>query len=92
MNSLSNASRHVEQDSPASAEQIILRTVDAVAKQLSVSRSKVYALIDSGKLAAHRLPAIRVSDDQIQEFLDGCRSQPPSSLPRTQTIKLKHLR
>ena len=70
-------------------------TVEAVAKQLKVSRSKVYALIQAGKLAAHRLPAIRVANQDLAEFLGTCRTDSPpieSIWMQPRQIKLKHLR
>lgn len=89
----SHAPHEAEQVAPATPENIVaLHTVEEVASQLRVSRSKIYALIESGRLTAHRLPAIRVSDDDLQEFLGECRSSSRQTLPRTQTIKLKHLR
>lgn len=64
-----------------------------VARQLNLSRSKIYGLIARGELTVHRLPAIRVSQEDLSEFLTTCRSQKsPRSGRRPVMIKLKHLR
>ena len=89
-----NAQRPDSQEaSTRIAGAVGLFTVDEVARQLNVSRSKIYGLIARGDLTVHRLPAIRVSQDDIQEFLAGCRSQRsrPNG-PRPSMVQLKHLR
>jgi excisionase family DNA binding protein len=75
-----------------SAQDALLLTVNDVARRLRVSRSKVYALIESGRLAAHRLPAIRVTQIDLDHFLNGCRHSPRSEEPAIRTVKLRHLR
>lgn len=93
MGSSSNAPRPGFEDAPAERPgAIALYTVDEVAQQLRVSRSKIYGLIARGKLNVHRLPAIRVSQQDIQEFLEGSRSQYRPAVFRSATIRLKHLR
>jgi excisionase family DNA binding protein len=84
-----HASPHV---SSVTSESLTLLTVDDVARQLNVSRSKIYGLIARGDLTVHRLPAIRVSHEQIREFLDGCQSRSGPSNPSPSTIRLKHLK
>ncbi len=70
-----------------------LLTVDEVAGQLNVSRSKIYGLIARGELTVHRLPAIRVSQEDLCEFLASCRRpKSPRNGPGPRMIKLKHLR
>lgn len=57
-------------------------TVPEVAERLRVAVSTVYALVESGKLGAFRIGpndgAIRVSEEQLQVYLDACRSLPHS--------------
>lgn len=74
------------------AKTTVLFTVDEVAQQLRVSRSKIYGLIAQGKLSVHRLPAIRISQANIRELLDSSRSGYRSAIPRPTTTRLKHLR
>lgn len=70
--------------------------VRAVAERLSCSPATVYALIASGKLRHYRIGtgrgAIRVSEDQIAEFLSGAEAKPvtPSS-PVHRPVRLRHL-
>lgn len=51
-----------------------------LADRLNVSLSTVYGLIESGKLACHRIGcgrgAVRVSEDDLTEYLESCRSKP----------------
>ncbi len=78
-----------------------LMKISEVAARLSVSMSFVYARIADGSLPHYVLGngqgAIRVSDEQIQEYLESRerggeppheRSQPPSPAAR---VPLKHL-
>ena len=62
-------------------------TVKEVAEKLNVSAQCVYALIDAGKLIAHRIGlgrgTIRVSEDDLQAYLDESRGD---------SIKTNHLR
>ena len=72
----------------------MLRVSD-VAKRLSLSVSKVYELVDRKQLAHHKIGgAIRVSEQQLAEFLDqtrqerGATERPTRRLPRP---RLRHL-
>jgi len=76
-------------------------TVKQVAESLSVSATCVYQLIAQGKLACHRIGigrgAIRVSREDLTEFVNGCRREErreePLSLPSTgRQSRFKHLR
>ena len=76
-------------------------TVREVAHQLHVSPSCIYQLIESGKLAHHRIGtgrgAIRVSDSDLQKYLLSCRqehshSETPQRHPLKQRTTLKHLK
>lgn len=67
-------------------------TVKQVAEKLNCSVSHVYALVDAGELKCHRIgmgkrAGIRVSDGQLQEFLQGSEGTPLPSSP----LKLKNL-
>jgi excisionase family DNA binding protein len=88
-----NGSHVMQHASSVTPEAVALFTVDDVARQLKLSRSKIYGLIAQGKLPVHRLPAIRVSQQDLHEFLAGCRShrsQPSDS--KVLPVRLKHLR
>lgn len=74
-----------------------LLTVQEAAVRLKVSKSSVYALIDSGQLACHRIGmrrgTIRVSEQDLDAFLEACHvgvlEQQPSASGRK--LKLKHI-
>ncbi len=57
-------------------------TVPEVAERLRVAVSTVYALVENGKLGAFHIGpndgAIRVSELQLQAYLDACCSHPQS--------------
>jgi excisionase family DNA binding protein len=69
--------------------------VSQVAKLLNCSVSTAYQLIETGKLGHHRCPGVRVSDEQIKDYLDATRREPQERTtarrrPARQT--LKHIR
>jgi len=70
--------------------------VKQVAERLSLSESKVYELVEQGKLGHHRMDgAIRVSEEQIAEYLDETRREPAAPRERKTTgsrPKLTHVR
>lgn len=50
--------------------------VSEVAIRLNLSVSKVYELIEKGRLGHHRMDgAIRVSEEQVEEYLDLTRRE-----------------
>ncbi|MBI1313268.1 helix-turn-helix domain-containing protein [bacterium] len=59
-----------------------MMTIHEVAERLRVAISTVYALVESGKLGAFRIGpnegAIRVSEQQLETYLESCRSLPQS--------------
>ena len=69
--------------------------VSQVAKRLNLSGSKVYELIEQGKLFHHRMGgAIRVSEEQLQRFLEETkreRSPSENRQPRARVRTFKHL-
>jgi len=71
-------------------------TVVEVADYLRVSRTCVYQLIESGKLACHRIGvgrgAIRVTQGDLDEFILGCRREPGENVASRPVKRLKHLK
>ncbi|MCR9200204.1 MAG: helix-turn-helix domain-containing protein [Planctomycetaceae bacterium] len=72
-------------------------TVSAVAERLSVSASLVYQMIESGKLAHHRIGTgrgtIRISETDLESYLAESHHelQPPAT-KRARKARLKHIR
>ncbi len=71
----------------------MLKVAD-VAQRLNCSVAKIYQLIESKRLPHYRCPTIRVSEDQLAEYLASCSvavgvSRSPPKSPR---MKLKHIR
>jgi excisionase family DNA binding protein len=70
--------------------------VEQTAKRLNVSTATIYGLVNSGQLRCHRIGTgrgvIRVSEDNIREFLASSQSQtsvPPSA---SATKKFRNLK
>ena len=66
--------------------------VSQVAKLLNCSVSTTYQLIETGKLGHHRCPGVRVSDEQLQDYLESTRRGPQERFatkrrPARQTLK-----
>lgn len=54
----------------------MLLKVREVARRLNLSVSKVYALLDQGKLPHHRIDAaIRVSEQQLADYLEATKRE-----------------
>lgn len=77
----------------------MLLTVQEVAERLSISRAAAYQLVDSGKLAHHRIGVgrgvIRVSEEDLSLYLESCRRAPAEKapqLPVVPPVRLKHVR
>jgi excisionase family DNA binding protein len=48
--------------------------VAEVAERLKISSAKVYALVEKGSLPHFRFDgAIRISEEQLQEYMNSCR-------------------
>lgn len=66
------------------------------AQRLNVSTATIYGLINSGQLRCHRIGTrrgvIRVSEDNIREFLESSQSE--ASVPESVavTTKFQHLK
>lgn len=56
--------------------------VPEVAKRLSCSESTVYDLVESGKLGHHRCPGVRVSEEQLAEYLEETKRERRAPQPR----------
>ena len=73
-----------------------LFTVEQASEQLQVSKSIIYALVESGKLACHRIGmgrgTIRISHSDIQSYLESCRYGEFVEEPVPRRTKLKHIR
>lgn len=75
-----------------------LLTVAMVAERLRVSRTTVYQLVESGRLSVHRIGggrgAIRVSEDQLVEYLQGSCSLTSThkQAPKPPARRLRHLK
>lgn len=69
--------------------------VSQVASRLNLSASKVYQLIDAGKIPHYRLDgSIRVTEDQLTEYLDAVRqgrSEPNPPRPKLPRPRLRHI-
>ncbi len=75
-------------------EKNIMLKVQDVAARLNCSTATVYQLIESQQLPHYRCPGIRVSEEQLAEFLAARQS---AEKPRQQASKpprqrLKHIR
>jgi excisionase family DNA binding protein len=74
-----------------------LLTIRDVAQRLTIAPSTAYALIQSGKIVGHRIGvgrgAIRVDEEDLETFLESCRSSPrPAPRRKAPPPSLKHLR
>lgn len=71
-------------------------TVREVATRLRVSPSLVYQLVEAGKLACHRIGtgrgAIRISLLDLEAYLQECRSERHTPMPKLPRPRLKHLK
>ena len=60
--------------------------VKQVAVRLNLSESKVYELVEQGRLGHHRMDgAIRVSEEQIADYLTKTRREPAAPRERKTT-------
>lgn len=69
--------------------------VSDLARRLNLSQSKIYELIDAGELAHYRIGgAIRVSEEQLAEFLQGTKKERRETgfrKPRLRRGQFRHL-
>jgi excisionase family DNA binding protein len=67
-------------------------TVMEVATRLKLSRRAVYRAVELGDLEHHRFGAsIRVSESQLEAFLDRSRVHVHNQEPNTRALVRKHL-
>ncbi len=70
-------------------------TVCDVARRLNVSKQNVYALVEAGKLACHRIGlghgAIRISEEDLALYLEQARQAPTEAAASSRYV-LKHLK
>ena len=69
--------------------------VKQVAERLNLSESKIYELLERGELPHHRFGgAIRVSEEQIAEYLERTKRERQEPEPRSHSSLpvLKHIR
>lgn len=76
----------------------MLLRVEAVAKRLDCHPTTVRKLIKKGLLGHHRCPGIKVSEEQLQDYLDGSRrtkqerSEPKPCKPKPRRPRLRELK
>ena len=74
-----------------------LLRVAEVAERLRCSVSTVYGLIESGRLGHHRCPGVRVSEQQLAEYvestkMDAKREREPAGISRKNSRpRLRHI-
>lgn len=78
-------------------EAAAMMTVREVAQRLRCAVSTVYQLIEVGKLGAFHIGrnrgAIRVSEEQLSEYLESSKSVPDAaSVRKPPRSKLKHIK
>jgi len=69
-------------------------SVTEVAERLNVSDSLVYALVEAGKIAVHRIGlgrgAIRIHESDLELYLASCRHEELKGPRRLRRFKSKH--
>lgn len=72
-----------------------LLTVAECATLLRLGESTIYAMIDQGKLSGFligpRQGSVRISEEDIERYLESCRTGPKERLRSKQQVKLKRL-
>lgn len=81
-------------DAPKSSEPIgAMLKITQVAERLNCSVSTVYQLVESKRLPHYRCPGIRISEEQLTEYLESCQEEvAPQRIVRRQPLRLKHIR
>lgn len=74
----------------------MLLTVREAADRLRLSVAAVYELVARGKVLSHRVGpsrgAIRIREEDLQQFLESCRQAPIEPHRRPERVRLKHMR
>jgi excisionase family DNA binding protein len=91
--STSNPSEPIENRYHETATQPLLK-VSEVATRLACAITTVYSLLEAGKLGHYRCPGIRVSEEQLAEYLrDSKREDGPIPQRRVRPRpRLKHIK
>ena len=68
-------------------------TVTQVAQRLNCSVSTIYGLITSGRLEHHRGPGVRVSEEQLEAYLEATMRgrEPETPKLHRQRPRLRHI-
>ena len=67
--------------------------VSQVAERLNCSIGTVYQLVESKRLPHFRCPGIRVSEEQLVEYLASCRNEVAQRFaPKPQRVRFEHYR
>lgn len=67
--------------------------VSQVAERLNCSVGTVYQLVESKRLPHFRCPGIRVSEEQIAEYLESCRNEVAQRFAcKPQRVRFEHFR
>lgn len=67
-----------------------MNTVAEIAKRLRVSTRHVYCLVEQGTLPAYKIgSAIRISEEQLQSYLENSRHAPHGDAQPTKLRRLK---
>ena len=67
--------------------------VSQVAERLNCSIGTVYQLVESKRLPHFRCPGIRVSEEQLVEYLESCRNEVAQRFaPQPQRVRVEHYR
>ena len=72
--------------------RIKLHTVAETADILKCSESTVYDLLAKEKLGSHRCPGLRISDEQLQAYLEETKRERSEQQPRQRRPRLPRLR
>jgi excisionase family DNA binding protein len=77
----------------ASASIGAMLKINQVAARLNCSVRTVYQLVESKRLPHYRCPGIRISEDQLNEYLSSCRCDiTPQFLRPLSRVQFKHRR
>lgn len=72
-----------------------MMTVREVADRLKCAASTVYQLVETGRLGAFHIGpnggSIRVSEDQLKQYLEDCCSLPRVPVRKPPRPRLKHI-
>ena len=71
-------------------------TVQDIAQRLNVSQACMYRIVQSGKLACHRIGngrgTVRISEEDFDEYVRACRIGKSEETRRAPRSRLKHIK